>query len=190
MSKRNRKQPAVPADITARRAERRDLKARGLEVNIDPRDEKIVGIWRPDCFNLLLKGHPAEAAAVQWLEELIRTASGENGQERRPDFIRASSDGAPGQNVSQSMIDADDMLSAVTEHMAPRDARMLFELLKPDEALLTRWRDVVQRCTGETNPQAQGGAVRAACAHLAHIRTISDRLFGDRKNRRAEAMAA
>ena len=44
MSKRNRKQPAVPADITARRAERRDLKARGLEVNIDPRDEKIVGL--------------------------------------------------------------------------------------------------------------------------------------------------
>jgi hypothetical protein len=190
MSKRNRKQPAVPADITARRAEKRELKARGLEVNVDPRDEKIVGIWRPDCFNLLLKNSPAEAAAVQWLEELIRTASGENGQERRPDFIRSSSIGAPGQNVSQSMIDADDMLSAVTEHMAPRDARMLFELLKPDEALLTRWRDVVQRCTGETNPQAQGGAVRAACAHLAHIRTISDRLLRDRKNRRAEAMAA
>jgi hypothetical protein len=187
---RKKKPPSVPADITARRAEKRELKARGLEVNTDPRTEEIVGIWRPDCFSLLLKGRPAETAAVQWLEQLIRTASGENGQERRPDFIRATVAGAPGQNVSQNMIDADDMLAAVTEHMAPRDARMLFELLRPDEALLTRWRDVVQRCTGETNPQAQGAAVRAACAHLAHLEKISDRLLWDRKQRRAEAMAA
>lgn len=165
------------------------LRVHGAKI-IEDGDGNMVAGYRRNCFTLLLKDRPEAVTAVQWLEELIRTASGENGQERRPDFIRATVAGAPGQNVSQTMIDADDMLAAVTEHMAPRDARMLFELLRPDEALLTRWRDVVQRCTGETNPQAQGAAVRSACAHLAHLQKISERLLWDRKQRRAEAMAA
>ena len=180
------RQERAAREKAARQADHAPLRVHGAKI-IEDNDGNMVAGYRRDCFTLLLKEDPAARAAVQWLEDLIRTASGENGQERRPDFVRSSSIGAPGQNVSQSMIDADDMLSAVTEHIAPRDARMLFELLKPDEALLTRWRDVVQRCTGETNPQAQGGAVRAACAHLAHIRTISDRLLRDRKERRRMA---
>jgi len=188
MTRRRKKaQPSTPADIVARRAEKRELKARGLEVNTDPRTEEITGIWRPDCFNLLLKDMVTERSAIDWLETLIRTASGENGQERRPDFIRASSDGAPGQNITAQMIEAGETLQVVQESMAPTDVRMMFELLKPDEALITRWRQVVERCTGEVNPQAQGARVRAAATSLAFIRTVIDRLVRERKDRRRMA---
>lgn len=185
MTKRRRKaQPSTPADIVARRVERRQLEARGLEVNTDPRTEEITGIWRKDCFTMLLRDRPAESQAVTWLETVIRTAAGENGQERRPDFIRATVEGAPCQNVTGDMIDAGETLVVIEEAMNPREVRMLFELLRPDEALLTRWRPVVERCTGETNPQAQGAAVRAACANLAHVRDKVPRLTEERRARR------
>lgn len=188
MAKRNRRQqPADPQEIAARRSERRAFEARGLTVNADPKDQKILAVWRPDCFTLLLKGRPEEHGAVTWLETLIRTASGENGQERRPDYIRGSAEGAPGQSISQTMIDADLYLCAATEAMTPQNARMLFDLLKPDEALLTRWREVVQRCTGETNHQAQGAAVRAACSQLLWVQGNIDRLVRERRDRRAAA---
>lgn len=190
MMARRKGKPTSPdemAGIQERRAERRELEARGLTVNIDPKNEKILSIWRRDCFTVLLKDRPEERLAVNWLEELIRTAQGENGGERRPDYIRGSSEGAPGQNVSQAMIDADHHLVAATEAMAPNHARMLFDLLKPDEALLTRWRDVVERCTGETNPHSQGAAVRAACAQLVSIQNNIGRLVRDRQERRMAA---
>jgi len=162
--------------IAVRRAERREMESRGITVNADPRTEEILGAWRADCFNLLLRGRPAETGAVQWLEELIRTAQGENGGERRPDFIRGSCEGAPGQNVSQAMIEADRTLCAVESSLPPATVRMLFDLLKPDAALLTRWRDVVRRATGETDKQAQGAAVRAACTALVWVRDNIGRL--------------
>ena len=185
-----RKKPTDPQDmasIAERRAERRELEARGIAVNVDPKNEEILARWRPDCFTMLLKGRTAEQGAIQWLETLIRTASGENGSDRRPDYIRGSAEGAPGQNVSQSMIDADLHLVAATEAMAPNHARMLFDLLKPDEALLTRWREVVQRCTGEVNPHGQAAAVRMACAQLVSIQNNIGRLVRDRQERRMAA---
>lgn len=180
MSRRN-KRPSKPREIAAatiaeRRAERREMEARGLEVNVDERTEEILGAWRPDCFTLLLRGRPEEQSAVQWLEALIRTAQGENGRERSPDFIKGSCEGAPGQAITQAMIEADRDLSAVQGAMPPQMLRMLFELMKPDEALLTRWREVVQRITGEVNPQAQGAAVRAACTALVWVQVNIDRL--------------
>lgn len=189
MAKRKQKptDPQDMASIAERRQEKRDLEGRGLVVNADSRTSEILAIWRPDCFALLLKGRPDEQAAINWLEALIRTAQGENGGERRPDFIRGSCEGAPGQNVSQAMIDADLHLIAATEAMAPNHARMLFDLLKPDEALLTRWRDVVKRCTGEVNPHGQAAAVRAACAQLVSIQNSIGRLVRDRQERRMAA---
>ena len=185
-----RKKPTDPQDmasIAERRAERRELESRGIAVNVDPKNEEILARWRPDCFTMLLKGRTAEQGAIQWLETLIRTASGENGSDRRPDYIRGSAEGAPGQNVSQSMIDADLYLVTATEALPPNVARMLFDLLKPDEALLTRWREIVKRCTGETNPVAQGAAVRAACAQLLWVQNSIDRLVRERRDRRALA---
>lgn len=187
---RRKQKPTAPQDmasIAERRAERRELESRGIAVNVDPKNEEILARFRPDCFTLLLKGRPDDQAAVQWLEELIRTASGENGSDRRPDYIRGSAEGAPGQNVSQAMIDADLYLVTATEALPPQCARMLFDLLKPDQALLTRWRPIVERCTGETNPVAQGAAVRMACGQLRWVQTNIDRLVRERRDRRMAA---
>lgn len=183
--RRNKAQPSTPADITARRLEKRELKGRGLEVNTDPRTEEITGIWRPDCFNLLLKARPQEASAVAWLEGVIRTAAGENGQERRPDFIRASSDGAPGQNVTADMIAAGAVLAVVEENMMPWEVRLLFGLLRPDEALITRWRAVVAlACPNAATPQRQGERVVSACERLLWVKDNVGRLMRERQERR------
>ena len=146
-----------------------------------------MGVWRLDCFDRLLKDQPHEREAINWLETLIRTANGENGGERRPDFIRASVEGAPGQNVSQAMIDAGEELAAVEGNLYPGCARLLFGLLRPDAALKDNWRAVVQSATSETNEAAQGAMVRAAAANLLWIRQNVDRLTRDRRERRRMA---
>lgn len=195
-SKRSKKQqPSTPADITARRLEKREYEARGLTVNVDARTEEVLSIARPDCFTLLLR--PArrpgdrcwmqEFSAVLWLEDLIRTAQGDNAPERRPDFIRGSVEGAPGQNIGQTMIDASRILQVVQEAMPPQQVRMLFELLRPDAALDQNWKPIAARATGETNPQALGAAVRSACVSLLWVQSNIDRLVRERKERRMVA---
>lgn len=156
-------------------------------VNVDPRTGRLTGAWRLNCFNTLLPAKGVERDAIDWLDELVRTANGENSPERRPDFVRSSTEGAPGQNVSDAMIAASFRLQVAMEHMAPAHGRMLMDLLKPDADLLTRWRSVVERCTGETNPQAQAGAVRAACTSLAWIKDNIRRLERTRSETRAAA---
>lgn len=156
-------------------------------VNVDPRTGRLTGAWRLNCFNTLLPAKGAERDAIDWLDELVRTANGENSPERRPDFIRASTDGAPGQNVSDAMIAASFRLQVAMEHMAPAHGRMLMELLKPDADLITRWRGVVERCTGETHSHAQAATVRAACTSLVWIKDNIRRLERDYINRRQAA---
>jgi len=174
MARKKRQKPHDPAEqskIAARRAERRELESRGIAVNIDPRDETITARWRPSCFQLLLRhNHQREQGAVDWLEDLMRTAAGENSVERTPDFIRATGEGAPGQNVSQAMIDASRALQVVRAGLRPWEWSLLHALLRPDAALLTRWREQVRAITGEVNDQAQGARVRAACEALLFVK--------------------
>lgn len=181
------------AALEAARTEAARLTASGAEAKVaEQRDEDRVGYIvrarRLDCFALLLKddAHTEARSAVNWLEELIRDASGENTQERRPDFIRASCEGAPGQNVTQRMIEASRTLEVVEASLRPWEARLLFGLLRPDEALLTRWRDVVKRVTTATTPQRQGERVIVACESLVWVRQNAVALV----KRRQEARAA
>ena len=189
MTKPKKRKPYDPAEqaiIHQRREERRELESRGLEVNVDSKTEEVLGAWRPDCFRLLLRGRVAEQSAVNWLEETMRTASGENA--RGPsEYVQRSSEGAPGQNVTSAMIEAAGVLTTIEESMAPAHIRLLFDLLKPDDALLTRWRQVVKRTTGETNPQAQGAAVRAACTSLVWVHRNIGLLTKARRDRRIAA---
>ena len=168
------------------RIEAARIRASGGTVNIDPRTGLMVGAWRKDCFTALMAGTP-EHGAAQWFEELIRTAAGENGQERPLDFIRASSDGAPGQAVTDAMILAGEMVETVEEALRPWEARMLYRLLEADAALLTRWRPIVAQTTGVTNPVAQGERVRMACASLLWVRDNMGRLLRERRERKAKA---
>lgn len=172
-------------EMADRKKEIERMTAAGLDVRVGP-GYTILSVRRLNCFNLLLKEDHVKAA-VEWLDLTLRTATGENTPERKPDYIRGSSEGAPGQNVSQDMIDAGEVLATIQECLNPRDCRMLFELLKPDHDLLTRWRDVVERCTGETNAHAQGAAVRSACSSLLFIQDNIARLMRDRRDRRLAA---
>lgn len=192
---RKRNKPHDPAAAARHKAERMEnaaevarLRAQpSTAVNVDKRTGRLTGAWRLNCFNTLLAAKCQERDAVDWLEELVRTANGENAQERRPDHIRASNDGPPGQNISDAMIQASVRLEVVLENMAPQHGRMLMELLKPDADLITRWRGVVERCTGEKTPHGQAAAVRMACANLAWIKSGIGKLERDHRDRREAA---
>ena len=185
---RKRHKPKDPQQIVRERMEReaeREMaetlaKQPDTQVNRDPRTGRLTSAVRLNCFNTLLQPDGPERAAVDWLEELVRTANGEKTPERLPDYIRSSCEGAPGQNITQEMVDADRTLAVVEQHMPPAFIRLLFELLRPDAALLTRWRAVVERHTGETDKMAQAAAVRMACAQLAWVRENVRRLDGRR----------
>lgn len=171
-------------------ASNKALEVQGAKVVLDT-DGKIAAAQRYDCFASLLRDRPREAQAVDWLEQLIRTAEGENGKERRPDFIRASSEGAPGQNITGDMIDAGETLAVVVESLRPWELRLLFELLRPDAALENEtvdspanWRQVTARITGATTPQRQGERVCVACESLGWVRENISRLERARKGRR------
>lgn len=190
-----RKKPTDPQDAVRHRREREEnrqeverLSAQdGVALNLEPRTKRLLSARRLDCFAVLLKddAHAEARSAVNWLEELIRDASGENAQERRPDFIRASCDGAPGQNITQRMIEASRTLEVVEASLRPWEARLLFELLRPDEALLTRWREVVKRVTTATTPQRQGERVMVACESLMWVRQNAVALVKQRQEARA-----
>lgn len=195
MSRRRKNKPYDPAQAERDRAERQQhandiaaLRAQpSTATNVDSRTGRLTGAWRLNCFNTLLPAGGLERQAVDWLDDLVRTANGENGGDRRPDHIRSSTEGAPGQNVSDAMIRAGKRLQVVTEAMPPAQARMLFELLMPDADLITRWREVVARCTGEKHSHAQAAAVRAACTSLVWIKDTIGRLERDHDNRRLAA---
>ncbi|MBB4799675.1 hypothetical protein HNP32_003435 [Brevundimonas bullata] len=190
-----RKKPTDPQDAARHRREREENRQEverlsvqeGVALNLEPRTKRLLSARRLDCFALLLKddAHAEARSAVNWLEELIRDASGENTQERRPDFIRASCEGAPGQNVTQRMIEASRTLEVVEASLRPWEARLLFELLRPDEALITRWRDVVKRVTTATTPQRQGERVIVACESLMWVRQNAVALVKQRQEARA-----
>lgn len=185
---RKRHRPKDPQQIVRERMEReaeREMaetlaKQPDTQVNRDARTGRLTSAWRLNCFNTLLDRESPERMAVDWLDELVRTANGENTPERSPDHIRSSCEGAPGQNITQEMIDASRTLAVVLDNLAPPFARMLMELLRPDANLLTRWRSVVERCTGEKHSNAQAAAVRMACAQLAWVMENVRRLDGRR----------
>lgn len=190
-----KRKPHDPAAAERNRQEREEnaaeiarLRAQpSTAVNVDKRTGRLTGAWRLNCFNTLLTQGSMEREAIDWLDETIRMANGECGQERRPDHIRASSNGAPGQAISDAMIAASRDLEVIEQHVQPSDMRMLFALLQPDADLITRWRAVVSRFTGEKDPRAQAARVRSACSHLAWVRDRMPSLRRQYEERRTAA---
>lgn len=164
------KRAADLAEKERNREEIARLRQSGAKVNVDPRTGKLVGAWRLDVFGMLFqRGSITEAQhdAVCRLEALLHVALGFSTPERRPDHIRASTIGAPGQNVTQAMIDASRELRRIEERMHPREYGMLTDLLEGQAAIYRRWRAVVERRTGEATPHGQAAAIRAACENLS-----------------------
>lgn len=171
-----------------RRAEVARLKAQGADVNVDKRSGEILGAWRRDVFTILRnrhgkpqdgypKGKPALSQhayeAFRGHEADIHLAAGASGGDRRPDFIRATSEGAPGQNVTQDAIDATTRVKKTLGGLSPSDARLLTALMTGEKALAKNWRLTVETETGETADEAQTARIRALGDNLIHARGVA-----------------
>ena len=172
MTKRRKSvDPQVHAQqVAARKVVIDELRARGIEVRHDEQ-YRIIGAFRVDVFSLL---HERKALtdpqliAVRRLEVLIGVAYGHEKPEQG-ERVDTSSQGAPGQNVSQTMIDAHADLRSVMREIGITNARLLNALLAPTEgpAALTRWRKTVSDVTREGRPEVQSAMIRTACENLA-----------------------
>jgi hypothetical protein len=180
MAKRRNK-PSSPAEIAARRAQRlaMDQEAARLEaqgdvvVRRDERTKEITNARRLDVFALLVSRKALDTEAHDAFrdhEEAVHIAAGWATPERRPDHIRASTEGAPGQNISQGMIDASRMVKATLDRLSPPEAALLEALMALGAANLTQWRHTVQRVTGENNDHGQASRIRALGQNLIYAR--------------------
>lgn len=202
----NSASPEDPVDasvLRARRAEAARLKAQGAIVKSDKRTGKITNATRYDVFAMLASrrgkpdvegqlGKPALESrsydAFRDHEATLHIALGHNTPERRPDYIRASAPGAPGQNINQAMIEASEIVAETGRRLGPVDSALLDALMQPGAALLTRWRAVVQHYTGEDRAECQASRIRALGSNLTHARKVALEVTQlDRERRRALA---
>lgn len=174
-------------ETAAARREAFRLESTGAEAKVceekddDGKTRIIVRARRIDVFQLLLerKALPQDSFdAVRDYEATVATAMGWNTPERRSDHIRASVEGAPGQNVSQAMIEASRLVQWVETMLTTRDAALLKALLHENDANCGRWRGTVERITGESRDEGHTVAVRAMCANL---RDVVERFQPDRR---------
>lgn len=192
MSKRPRKrtpeeQATAVAAKAIRKAEVEALRARGLTVTCDAAYNIIV-TQRLDVFALLHSRKSltqTQLDAVRRLEEKQAIANGHERPEQSFDRVDKSSEGAPGQNVTQAMIDAQRDLSIIYVTTGGKSAELLIALTQPQEAILTRWRPTVQRVTGEHDERVQAAMIRAACENLALAWQAFDYRARERKARAA-----
>lgn len=166
-------------ETAAARAEALRLEGIGVTAKIvderqeDGRTKVVVRARRIDVFQLLRERDalPQDSFdAVRAYETDLSTSMGWNTPERRPDHIRASTDGAPGQNISQAMIEASRMVRWVESMLSARDWRLLSALLTENDGNIGHWRDTVARHTGESREDCHAAAVRAMAANLKDVR--------------------
>lgn len=189
MSRQRQTKAEILAGIEARRialaAARREahrIRSTGAEVRIEEREvegkrEKVFEVHgaRKDAFQLLLERRAIEQAAfdaIRRYETDVGMALGHNTPERRPDYIRASTEGAPGQGISQAMILASRRVKWIEDRLTDRQLRMLKAL---SINVAAQWRAIVQTHTGETHDVAHAVAVRAMADAIRHGYIIWDR---------------
>jgi hypothetical protein len=181
VTRRRKNKPSSPSEIAQRKAERMAMDAEAARLEIqpdvqvtrDPRTREITNARRLDVFALLLsrKALPQDAHdAFRDHEETVHIAAGWATPERRPDHIRASTEGAPGQNVSQGMIDASRMVQATLSRLSPSEARLLEGLMVLGASAMTQWRHTVQTITGENNDHGQASRIRGLGENLLYAR--------------------
>ena len=186
MAKAKQSKAEILAGIERRRIEtaaaRREafrLESTGAEARVceekddDGKTRIIVRARRIDVFQLLHDrgALPQESfTAIRDHEADVATAQGFNTPERRPDHIRASVEGAPGQNVTQAMIEASRMVQWVEAMLTTRDVQLLKALLHENDANCGRWRGTVERITGESRDDAHAVAIRYMAANLRDVR--------------------
>lgn len=165
-------------ETAAARVEAMRLTSTGAEARImdekqdDGTTKVVVRARRIDVFQLLLERNALPQAsfdAVRDYEADLATSLGWNTPERRPDYIRSSTEGAPGQNVSQIMIEASRMVRWVESMLTTRDWRLLSALLHENDGSIAHWRATVERVTGESRDEAHAVAIRCMAANLRDV---------------------
>lgn len=184
MGKPKRKQPSDPRDIAANleRAEaKREVARLGAigaeswlshEEQEDGRMKWVARGRRIDVFKLLLERNalPQESFnAVREYEVAVATASGFHTPERRPDHIRSSQSGPPGQNIGDLQVNASRTVAWVERTLTTRDHKLLTALLRENDGNVGRWRGTVEAITGETRDENHACAIRSMAANLRDV---------------------
>lgn len=185
-----KRKPTDPQEIARQRmsaesrreakAEANRLTATGCEATLQAIRDQGGTKWevhgqRKDVFELLRARKALSEAsftAIRGYEEDKAKASGKTTPARSESGVRASIEGAPGQSVSQAIVDAGKRVAFVESRLAPRDLRLLTALLIEGAAYQQTWRATVQSVTLETNEAAQSARVRAMADNVADIRQI------------------
>jgi len=214
-----RTQPSSPAEILARNALRRgeqaanERKARrdparwglpdGLQllpanedVSVVPdpqRRGKILRARRSDAFSLVTMSEAQERAGARYFRDWMeRVGVRVDGDETRTLVVDNSPGLAPGQHVTQRMLDAAGRIAEAHAEVGRASARLLEALVEPMamRGEIRVWRVVVQSVTQETERHAQAARVRQACEdlHLAY-EAIDDRRRSERQTHQAAPYA-
>lgn len=174
MSRRKKKKPYDPAAAARFRAEREQNAAEVARLQSDPevlvvtdnKTGRLTGAHRVDVVEAMVRSGKmtyAQEEAVRGLEALITRANGPS-----PACLgtleRISGGEAP--DPAGRQLDA---IKALTERERCMDkcTWSLVRDLCDGNLLSTRWPQVVRKWTGETNPDAQKGAMRLAFQALA-----------------------
>lgn len=191
---RRRKKPMSPEQIAEqkraaaeraeqlaeRRSERRRLEGLGAEVNIDPRTEEVLGAYRKDVVQLMHQAGKLTQEQVDHFRNLERllALAGEASRSCLSSLDRVNGGGDESASLDRRMR----AIRELTLRQACMDAGTwaFVEELASGGALLTRWRQIAQRRTGETNSDAQSGAVRQVIRSLEAVERMirRSRSFG------------
>lgn len=162
---------ARSAVLSENRAEARRLRAQGLEVTIDPRTSEVLGARRMDVVQMMATSRPAKLTVEQvtFYRELEQTLqdAGEGSRSCLSALDRVSGAGDGSAAMDRRM----KAIRKLAERQSAMDAGSwaFLEELATGGGLLTRWRDVTRRRTGETNDDAQAGAVRQVIRTLEAV---------------------
>jgi len=187
---RRRKKPYDPAEAARLSAEQADARSErerlnrlGISVEVVTETDRETGKkhWvakgqNKDVFLVLLERRALDQAgfdAIRRYESAHDTAMGHNTPERRPDHIRASVEGAPGQNISQAQIIASHQVRWIEGRLSATELRLLTTLRMNPPGM---WHSVVQTITGETNDDCHAPRIRAMAENVRDALYTFDRL--------------
>lgn len=176
MARKRKKKPFDPAAAERNRQEREANLAEvtrleampDVAVSVDPQTRRLTGAYRVDVVEAMLRSGkigPNEESAVRSLEALIYKAVGNSGSSLG--VLDRVSGGVTTDPVA-ACITASRQLAKRAERMDPTTWGLLRELCDGN-LISTRWRQVVARRTGETQPEAQSGVIRQAFRVLAEV---------------------
>jgi len=166
---------AQQAGAAERRAQVATWRAQGLHVATDKRTGEVTRVVRLDVFDLLRERRALDGDAYEaWRDHALDRETADGAQAPQTgERVQRSADGAPGQNVTQRMVDAHALVEATLGRLSPATRRLVDALNAPGAALLTRWRATVQAATGQRREEVHADRIRTAGEALAHARRVA-----------------